>query len=103
MLKSHCPRYSVAAREIRVAKVEISPSLTVSPVDAQIKQRFHEIVSARVVTEKNIKFWESDQLGVEPPRRCQRCRQCGKSGECSVRHILYTMKEEEDIEYKMFV
>ena len=97
LLKSHCPRYSVAAREIRVAKVEISPSLTVSPVDAQVKQRFHEIVSARVVTEKNIKFWESDQLGVEPPRRCQRCRQCGKSGECSDRHILYTMKEEEEL------
>ena len=53
-----------------------------------------------VVPEKGITpdFWESDQLGVKLPARCDRCRKCLQSGECSDSHNGRTMKEQAELE-----
>ena len=43
-------------------------------------------------------YWDSDTLGVEPPRRCLKCRQCQEKGECSESHILLTANEQNELE-----
>ena len=36
-------------------------------------------------------------LSILPPRRCQKCRQCSLRGECSEKHLVHTLEEEEDL------
>ena len=43
-------------------------------------------------------FWESDQLGVKLPARCDRCKNCLQSGECSDAHATHTAKEQAELE-----
>ena len=43
-------------------------------------------------------FWEYDQLGVKLPARCDRCRHCLQTGECSDAHAKHTMKEKAELE-----
>ena len=42
-------------------------------------------------------FWESDGMGVLPPRKCTRCRQCAEKGACSESHYQLTLKEEAEL------
>ena len=42
-------------------------------------------------------FWESDGMGVMPPRKCLKCRQCALKGECSENHFQHTLKEEAEL------
>ena len=42
-------------------------------------------------------FWECDQLGVSLPARCDRCRHCLQSGECSDAHAGHTLKEQAEL------
>ena len=52
-----------------------------------------------VVPEPGItpEFWENDQLGVKLPSRCDRCRHCLQSGECSDVHAGRTLKEQAEL------
>ena len=43
-------------------------------------------------------FWECDQLGVKLPARCDRCRHCLQTGECSASHAQHTLKEQAELE-----
>ena len=43
-------------------------------------------------------FWECDQLGVKLPARCDRCRHCLQTGECSAAHAQHTLKEQTELE-----
>ena len=43
-------------------------------------------------------FWESDQLGVKPTPRCDRCRKCQQVGVCSDSHAQHTMKEQAELD-----
>ena len=43
-------------------------------------------------------FWESDSMGVLPPRKCSKCRQCAQKGECSETHYQLTLKEEAELQ-----
>ena len=38
-------------------------------------------------------FWESDCMGVLPPRKCNRCRTCALKGECSEQQLQHSLKE----------
>ena len=98
-LKPSVPKFSSAAAEIRVARVEIVPDVKISKIDNDIQNRLDEIKSAKVKIEKEltVEHWESDNLGVEPPRRCRKCRQCAEKGECSDSHIIHTLKEELEL------
>ena len=42
-------------------------------------------------------FWDSDQLGVKLPARCDRCKSCLQSGECSDAHAVHTRKEQAEL------
>ena len=42
-------------------------------------------------------FWECDQLGVNIPAKCDRCRHCLQSGECSEAHAGHTLKEQAEL------
>ena len=52
-----------------------------------------------VVPERGIStdFWDMDQLGVKLPARCDRCRHCLQSGECSESHAGRTLKEQAEL------
>ena len=43
-------------------------------------------------------YWDCDSLGVEPPRRCSKCRQCQEKGECSESHILLSLREQAELD-----
>ena len=42
-------------------------------------------------------FWECDQLGVKLPARCERCRNCLQTGQCSEAHASHTRKEQAEL------
>ena len=42
-------------------------------------------------------FWDRDNLGILPPRRCAKCRQCSERGECSDKHRIHSVEEEMDL------
>ena len=52
-----------------------------------------------VVPERGIStdFWDMDQPGVKLPARCDRCRHCLQSGECSESHAGRTLKEQAEL------
>ena len=99
-LRPPSPKFSVTAAEIRTARVEISPDVTVTPISDQVKEVM-EVRAARVGIEREltVEHWESDNLGVEPPRRCRKCLQCADRGDCSEKHISHSIKE--DLELKL--
>ena len=94
-LRPASPKFSVAAAEIRVARVEISPDIVVTPISDHVKEAM-EVRAAKVGIEKEltVEHWQSDNLGVEPPRRCRKCLQCAERGDCSDKHVSHSIKED---------
>ena len=43
-------------------------------------------------------FWESDQLGVRVPPKCDRCRKCQQTGMCSEAHAQHTAKDQAELD-----
>ena len=98
-LKEHTPsQFSAGAAEIRVARLAIVPEITVDKIDEKVHKEFNDITIAKLKVEPELtpEFWEADSLGVEPPRRCSKCRQCAEKGKCSEKHILHTLEEEKE-------
>ena len=62
------PKFSAAAAEIRVARVEIVPDIHVSCLDDDVQDKLKEIKATRVQIEREltVEHMESDNLGVEP-------------------------------------
>ena len=98
-LKPPLPQFSAAAVEMRAARVEIVPEYNINCLDDEISDKLKEVKAARVQIEKEltVEHWESDNLGVEPPRRCRKCLQCAERGDCSDKHIVHTLKEELEL------
>ena len=104
LLKCSPLKFSSSVARLRVAKVAVSPVLSVQELP-----EFLPVTSAKVDTTPRIvsggdklsellpEFWDSDQLGVLPPRRCERCRQCADKGKCSEQHQLRSLKEEAEL------
>ena len=68
-LQISSPQMSTQAAVMRVAKIQVIP------------ESFQ------------IDFWESENMGVLPPPRCDRCIACHQSGTCSDRNRLLTEKQ----------
>ena len=43
-------------------------------------------------------FWETDQMGVAIPPRCDRCRRCQQVGVCSESHAQHTIKAQAELD-----
>ena len=99
LLKCRTPRLSAAAAEIRVARLEVHPDVSVVDIDSEVERNFGRIMISKLNIQPELtpEYWETDQLGVEPPRRCQKCKQCADSGECSEQHIIHSLKEESEL------
>ena len=98
-LRPPVPKFSSAAAEIRVARVKITPEVLVNEVDKNVHKKLKEIKAAKVHIEKEltVEHWESDNLGVEPPRRCRKCLQCAERGDCSDKQVVHSIKEELEL------
>ena len=46
----------------------------------------------------NPDFWETDQLGVKPPPKCDRCKKCQQIGECSESQAQHTAKAQAELD-----
>ena len=97
-------KFSSSVARLRVAKVAVSPILSVEELP-----EFLPVTSAKMVTTPSCAYggerlpellpdyWDRDQLSVLPPRRCEKCRQCADKGKCSEQHQLRTLKEEAEL------
>ena len=97
-------KFSSSVARLRVAKVAVSPILSVEELP-----EFLPVTSAKMVTTPSSAYggerlpellpdyWDRDQLSVLPPRRCEKCRQCADKGKCSEQHQLRTLKEEAEL------
>ena len=70
-------KYSLSTKAVvaRTAKVQVVPESPINP-----------------------DFWETDQLGVSPPPKCDRCKKCLQVGECSESHAQYTAKSQAELD-----
>ena len=119
-LKIVQPSISCQAASARIAKVSVIPELSVADMDTaslldQVKSdpnakcesgmpsSLHQpectakFVKVAVDPALTPKFWESENLGVLPPRKCSKCRQCAERGDCSESHLVHTLKEEAEL------
>ena len=104
LLKCTPIKFSSSVARLRVAKLVISPMLSVenlpefvpvnsakvvmSPTSAFVREKQPELLSD---------YWNMDQLSVLPPRICEKCRKCADRGKCSEQHQLRTLKEEAEL------
>ena len=95
-LKCSTHQFSASAAQIRVARLQIVPEVLIENIDAKVEKDFHDLKVAKLSIEPQLspEYWDKDNLGVEPPRRCTTCRQCADKGECSEKHVLHTLEEE---------
>ena len=86
---------SAEAASARVARVSVVPDIAV----ANIQEEHQDPTLAKVQIDPVLvpKFWESDNMGILPPRRCARCKQCATKGECSENHLQHSLKEEAEL------
>ena len=120
LLKCKPLKFSFSVARLRVAKVVVSPIISVEelpeflPIPNSCSDAYEDpaagspgqeetlsdtVKSAKLEVEPDLlpEYWDSDQLSVLPPRRCERCRQCAEKGKCSEQHQLRTLKEEAEL------
>ena len=66
---------SAMAAKVRCARVKIIPEAPILP-----------------------DFWECDQLGVSVPAKCNRCKRCQETGECSEEFRNLTLKQQAELD-----
>ena len=66
---------SAMAAKVRCARVKIIPEAPLLP-----------------------DFWECDQLGVSVPAKCNKCRKCQDTGECSEEFANHTLKQQAELD-----
>ena len=96
------PKFTPQAATARLARVTVVPEVDVSPPDPPAtaqKASIEELKVAKIVIDPVLtpEFWESEGMGVLPPRKCSKCKQCGERGDCSESHLLLTLKEEAEL------
>ena len=111
LLKSSPLRFSPQAAVARSARVTVVPKIEVQDPDSvlpcsvkhgsdKLLKTFSGCVAVSKVTVDPIltpDFWDSEQMGVLPPRKCPKCKMCGLKGDCSEAHYLFTLKEENEL------
>ena len=96
-----CPiKFTSLAASARICRLSVVPEVSVADCGkfladhSESSARFGKVSVNPAFTPE---FWESDGLGVLPPRKCTRCRQCAERGECSETHYQMTLKEEAEL------
>ena len=96
-LKSSFPQFaSGAVKILTAAKLQCIPDIDVRNVEKDIQDKF-SILKVLVDPMLRPEIWEKDNMGVLPPRRCLKCRQCALKGECSEKHLIHSLEEEDDL------
>ena len=99
-LNSTIPKLSAGAtRIITAARLQVVPEVLIEESFAEVEQKFEEISVAKLTVESELTHahWNTDNLGVLPARRCAKCRQCSEKGDCSEKHLIHTLEEENDL------
>ena len=97
------PQLTHTANVLKIAQIQFFPNpdclaISDSSVVAKVSLENQRFAAVRSDPMLNPEFWDNDNLGVEPPRRCQKCRQCQIKGDCSESHILHTLKEQAELD-----
>ena len=82
------PKFCSVANEIRINRV----NLEVVPKIKLDRQR-----EKGLVRELTTEYYQSDNLGVEPPRRCDKCLKCVSSGPCSEEGQIHSLQDQEEL------
>ena len=96
-------KFSSIAASARVARLSVIPHVDVQNIQcvASSVAKGSSTVNLNKVTIDPVltpEFWESDGLGVLPPRKCNKCKQCAEKDECSESHYQLTLKEETELQ-----
>ena len=81
------------AASARLARVSVVPIVEVT----ELRTSDPSFAKIQIDPKLTPEFWESESLGVLPPRKCTRCRQWAFKGDCSEAHYLLTMKEQAEL------
>ena len=90
-------KFTPQAAAARLAKVTLVPDIVIHEFEDPDNVNLPKFAKVNIEPALTPDFWESDNLGVLPPRKCDRCRQCAVKGECSETHFLHTLKEENEL------
>ena len=97
------PQLTHSANILKIAQIQFFPtpsSLIIedSVVGAEIQLEKQRVGALKSDPMLHSEFWDKDNLGVEPPRRCSKCRQCQIKGDCSESHILHSLKDQAELD-----
>ena len=90
-------RFTSQAAVARLARLTVVPNIEVTELPNSMPAPNCQAAKVSIDPVLTPEFWESDSLGVLPPRKCTKCKQCALKGECSEAHYLFTMKEEAEL------
>ena len=90
---------SGAARILTAARLQCVPDVLVEDNSVQIAEDVKKISVLKLSVEPGLtaEYWDKDNLGIQPPRRCVKCKQCAERGDCSEKHLIHTLEEENDL------
>ena len=97
-LKPNPLKLTSHAATARVAKVSVVPDFHVVDMDYSLNELAPKFCKFHVDPTFTSDFWESDCMGVLPPRKYPKCRQCALKGDCSEGHLLHTLKEQAELQ-----
>ena len=97
-LKPNSVKLSTQAATARVAKVSVVPNFDVADLTCSFERITPTVTKVKVDANLAPGFWESDGMGVLPPRKCAKCRQCALKGDCSEGHLIHTLKEQAELQ-----
>ena len=104
------PRFSTAATIIaRVCRVEIKPVFNIETevsashqqhtvckvCQVDVKSVFNIESRINAKPEHSVDFWEGENMGVLPPKRCCRCLQCS---ECKDSALIHSRREQDELD-----
>ena len=99
-LKCSNPQLSAgAARILTAARLQCVPEVLIKDAAAKVDRDLQKISVLKVSVDPQLtpEYWDKYNLGVESPMRCLKCKQCSERGDCSEKHLIHTLEEENDL------
>ena len=97
--KSSAGFSDAASQLMSASSLKVFEGVNVVDLSTQVEEKLDHINVAKVVIEPELtsEYWDSDNLSVLPPRRCSKCRACYEKGECSQKHLIHSLEEENEL------
>ena len=95
------PQLTHSANLLKMAQIQFRPENLIIKNSLSVADDYLEKLKCGLLKtdpKLDTEYWDRDNLGVEPPRRCTKCRQCLEKGECSSSHILLSIKDQAELE-----